>query len=311
MSATRIVPARDGAALAIEDWPGDPARLPLLCLPGLLRHGRDFAHVAARISGARRVLAPHWRGRGDSPRASDWRLYAPPSLLADLLDQLAALRVRRAIVLGTSLGGLMGLALAALRPGGMLALLPVLRAAGQGGGLPPGVAARLLGGLLRPVRVAGLILNDIGPAVEGGGLDVVRHLTAHMPPQPDFPAAASHLAALLPHLSFRTEAAWLAFARNTYREEGGRLVADWDPAIARTLDAPVPDLWPLWRAARHLPVLVVHGAVSDLLSEATVARMQATHPEMRLARVPGVGHTPSLDEAEAAGALAAFLETLP
>lgn len=309
MSATRLVPARDGALLAIEDWPGDPARLPLLCLPGLLRHGRDFVHVAARLGGRRRVLAPHWRGRGDSPRAEDWRRYAAPALLADLLDQLAALRVRRAIVLGTSMGGLLGLALAALRPGGVPALLPVLRAAGEG--MAPGVTRRLVAGLLRPVRVTGLVLNDIGPTVDGGGLDAVRHLTAHMPPQPDWPTAAAGLAALLPHLSFRTGTEWLGFARNTYREEAGRLVADWDPAIARTLDAPVPDLWPLWHAARSLPVLVVHGAISDLLSETTVARMQATHPAMRLARVPGVGHTPSLDEAEAAGPLLDFLETLP
>ncbi|MCC7281680.1 MAG: alpha/beta hydrolase [Acetobacteraceae bacterium] len=273
----REVSARDGLLLAIDEYQGDPGRLPVLCLSGLLRNGADFAELAGRIAPQRRVLAPHWRGRGRSGRTRDWRSYAAPFLLAELLDMLAALNVPRAHVIGTSLGGLIGLGLATVRPN----------------------------------AIASLVLNDIGPALAASGLESVRRATLHTPPQPDLAAAAAYLRARLPSLSLRTEDEWQRFARATFREQGGRWVPDWDPAIARTLDQPLPDLWPLWQGAARLPLLLVHGGASDILAPATVARMRTTRPDMAVTTLAGVGHAPTLSEPAAASALDTFLEGMP
>jgi pimeloyl-ACP methyl ester carboxylesterase len=274
---TREISARDGLRLAIDDHPGDGSRLPVLCLAGLLRSGADFAGLARRVAPRRRVLAPHWRGRGRSARTSDWRTYAAPFLLAELMDELAALHVPRAIVVGTSMGGLIGVGLATARPG----------------------------------AVAGLVLNDIGPEVGGAGLDFVKELTARTPAQPDLAPAAAWLRAKMPLLSLDTDEAWQRFAAITFREQGGQWVPDWDPAIARTLDDPVPDLWPLWHGAARVPMMLVHGGASDILSAGTVARMRDGRPDMAVVTLDGVGHAPTLSEPAAAAALDAFLETLP
>ena len=273
----REISARDGLRLAIDDYPGDAARLPVLCLAGLLRSGADFAELAARTAPRRRVIAPHWRGRGRSARTRDWRSYAPPFLLAELMDVLAALHVPRAVVIGTSMGGLVGLGLATARPGAL----------------------------------AGLVLNDIGPEIGGAGLDFVKDLTAHTPAQPDLASAAGWLRDKLPWLSLTTDEQWQRFARITFRERDGRWVPDWDPAIARTLDDPVPDLWPLWRGAARVPLLLVHGEASDILAAATVARMRKSRPDMAVATLPGIGHAPTLSEPRAAAAIDRFLEALP
>lgn len=273
----REISARDGLLLAVDDYAGDAARLPVLCLAGLLRNGADFADIAGRIAPGRRVIAPHWRGRGRSGRTSDWRSYAAPFLLADLMDVLAALHVPRAHLIGTSLGGLIGLGLASARPN----------------------------------AVASLVLNDVGPEVAGAGLDFVRRATLHTPAQPDLATAAAYLQARLPTLSFRDAAEWQRFARATFREQQGQWVPDWDPAIARTLDAPVPDLWPLWRGARRVPLLLVHGEASNVLAPATVRRMRESRPDMAVVTIAEVGHAPSLSEPAAVAALDSFLEALP
>ena len=274
----RRITARDGIGLYARDY-GDPLarRTPLLCLPGLTRNSADFARLASRVCGDRRVLCPDYRGRGRSDYDRDWRHYEPRTLLDDLANVLAATGIERAVVLGTSMGGILAMGLA----------------------------------VLKPMAVAGAILNDIGPAVEAEGLALILRAIAADRPQPDWPTATQFLRRTLPQLALVNDEAWLEFARGTYREGAdGALHFDWDIALARPLAAggPAPDLWPLYRALRRVPVLALRGEASDILSPLTFERMAQEKPDLVRVTVPGVGHAPSLDEAGARKAIDEFLE---
>jgi len=277
--AVRRVSAADGLGIAVRLWGTRTRRTPLLCLPGLVRTGGDFGRVALRHARQRLVVAPDYIGRGLSERARDWRRYRAERCLGDVLDVCAALHIARAVVLGTSFGGLLAMGLAAARPGLLQAVL----------------------------------LNDIGPEVAGRGLDFVRGFIGSRHTQPDLDHAAQFLRRTLPWLSLTTAEEWREFAALTFaRDPDGRWSANWDPAIARTLDGgPVPDLWPLFGALRHVPLLLVRGGASDILSAETAARMRQRRPDMTELVLPGVGHAPTLSEPEIAPALDAWIEAQP
>jgi pimeloyl-ACP methyl ester carboxylesterase len=275
----RRVTSRDGLTLYTRDY-GDPfsPRTPLLCLPGLTRNSADFARLAGRLCRDRRVLCPDYRGRGRSDYDPDWRHYEAHTLLDDLANLLAALGVERVVVLGTSLGGILAMGLA----------------------------------VLKPMALAGAILNDIGPVVEGGGLGQILAFIALDRPQPDWPTATQFLRRTLPHLGLASDEDWLEFARGTYREGAdGALHFDYDVRLVRPLaagTAAVPDLWPYFRALGRVPALALRGEASDILSAATLERMAREKPDLVSVTVPGVGHAPSLDEASARKAIDEFLE---
>lgn len=266
--------------LYVRDYGTDRTRLPVLCLPGLARHSRDFHDVATRLAPTRRVVAIDYRGRGFSDPERDWRNYTPQGDLADIKQVAAALGIERVIAIGTSYGGLMAMGLSALAP----------------------------------TLLAGAVINDIGPdVVPGGQARIMRYISAGLP-QPDWASAATHLRELLPTLSFRTDEEWDDFARATYHARGGRLEVAWDPAIAKPLmrpdDGTRPDLWALFRSLRRVPTLSLRGALTDLLSRETWDRMAEAHPGMIRAEVPNCGHAPSLAEPESIAALDAFLARL-
>ncbi len=276
--------AWDGRPLAVLEWPGDgdtAAAPPLLCLPGLVRTAGDFAVLAAGAGAGRRVVAIDYAGRGGSfrlPPGAAVQRYGPEACLRDVMDVAAALHLHRAVAIGTSFGGLLAMGLALARPG----------------------------------LLAAVVLNDIGPEVGTAGAAFVRRFVATDPALPDLDTCAAYLRDLLPPLSLADDAAWRAMAALTYAPGAdGRWHPLWDTRIAALLDAPTPDLWPLFHALAPVPLLLVHGAASDILSAETVGRMQAARREtgaaMRLVLVPGVGHAPTLAEPEVAGALAAFL----
>ncbi|MBI4183811.1 MAG: alpha/beta hydrolase [Proteobacteria bacterium] len=277
----RFVSAHDGLRLYCRDYParagaGAAARLPLLCLAGLTRSSKDFHEFAREESARRRVLCPDYRGRGRSERDRDWCNYRPETYLRDLFDLTVALNLHRAVVLGTSLGGLLALGLC----------------------------------VVRPTLVAAVVLNDIGPTVEPRGLEIILGYLARLYPQPDWEAATQQLREVFPEKAGRDEAGWRDLARRTYRQApDGRIVVDWDPAIAKPLATAkaLPDLWPLFRALGRRPALVLRGALSNVLSPATLERMRAENPGLRAAVIAGVGHAPSLSESEARGAVAALL----
>jgi pimeloyl-ACP methyl ester carboxylesterase len=278
----------DGLSLFARDYPGadGPARLPVIAIHGLTRNSADFDAIAPLIArGGRRVLALDVRGRGRSDRATDPMTYQPPVYANDVLALLEQAGLERAVFLGTSMGGLITMALAAMK-------------------------TRV---------VAAAILNDIGPQVSPEGLARIAAYSGQPVETPTWAAAAAYArrinAVALPHYS---DADWDAFARRTFREgTEGSPVLDYDPDIAAPIRAAgakalAPNLWPYFRRlARKRPTLLIRGATSDLLGADIAARMQKAAPDMVYAEVPGVGHAPMLDEPEARSAIFEFLRDIP
>lgn len=269
------ISAWDRLPIQVREWSGGNHLPPILCLPGLVRTSGDFENLAPAIGAGRRVIAIDYAGRGDSGRAQDIARYAPEACARDVMDVCAALHIHDAIVIGTSFGGLLAMGLAAARPG-------LIRAA---------------------------ILNDVGPHVGSGGADFVRRFVGNDPALDSLDACAAFLRATLPPLSLDTDAAWRRMAELTYAPGAdGRFHPVWDTRIAALLSSPAPDLWPLFAALSERPILLVRGAVSDILLPATVARMQAVQPAMRVVTLPGIGHAPILTEPPALAAILTFLE---
>ncbi len=266
--------AWDGLALVAREWDAGDAGVPLLCLPGLVRTGEDFAELAGAVGAGRRVVAPDYAGRGASGRSADVARYGPEACLRDVLDLCAALHLHQVVAIGTSFGGLLAMGLGAARPS-----------------------------LLR-----GVVLNDIGPEIGAAGGDFVRRFVADDPALADLDACVAHLRACLPPLSLATAAAWRRMAGLTYTKGAdGRFHPCWDTAIARLLGAPAPPLWPLFGGLAHVPLLLVHGEASEILLPETVAAMRAARPDMVVVSLPGIGHAPTLCEPAVLSALAAFL----
>ncbi|HBK09276.1 MAG TPA: alpha/beta hydrolase [Acetobacteraceae bacterium] len=266
--------AWDGLTICIREWDGGDTREPVICLPGLVRTGADFEAVAPAIGASRRVIAIDYPGRGDSGRSRDINRYAPEACARDIMDACAALHIHHAAAIGTSFGGLLIMGLAVARPG-------LIRAA---------------------------ILNDVGPDVGAEGSDFVRNFVGHDPALESLAACVTYLQAKLPPLSLDTDAAWRRMAELTYQPgPDGRFHPVWDTAIAKLMNRTPPDLWPLFGALAHVPLLLVRGAVSNILLPETVARMQREHADMTVVTIPGIGHAPLLTEAPALEAIQMFL----
>ena len=276
----RTLSAQDGLQIFFRDY-GDPlsAALPILCLPGLTRNGLDFESLALRLSPERRVLCPDYRGRGRSQYDRNKRNYTARTDLDDMVQLLAATNTHRAVIIGSSFGGLLAMAIA--------------------------VAA--------PTAVAGLVINDIGPDLNETELRRLLTVLGTDRPQPSWEAAIAAAKDMFPTLAFRDPGTWRRMARNTFRKGAdGLLHFDWDLAVTRALreGGPLPDLWHLFRAVARIPVLAVRGENSVLLSPACFDRMAAEKPDLVRLTVAGTGHTPTLEEPEARVAINAFLERL-
>ena len=273
----------DGLRLYYRDYAAEtPGRLPVLCLPGLTRNSRDFEHVALRLRRDRRVLCADLRGRGRSQHDPNWQNYHPGTYLTDIARLLEDAGIGRCVFFGTSLGG----------------ILTMLTAA------------------TAPQRVAAAILNDIGPEVDPVGLTRIASYVGRFPPAHTWTEAVTLVRATyefaLPGL---TDEQWLDYARRSYTDVDGVPRLDMDPMIGEAVRsapaAAAPDLWPVFRTLGPVPTLVLRGATSDILSSATLDRMQAEKPDLVRVEVPNRGHVPLLDEPEAVGAIDAFLARLP
>jgi pimeloyl-ACP methyl ester carboxylesterase len=265
--ADRWFKSTDGLTLHARNYGrGRAGALPVICLPGLARTAADFHDLAAYLAQERRVAVIESRGRGRSERDPDWRHYDIPHELADLLAGLTALDIPRAVFVGTSRGGLLTMALATLRP----------------------------------AMIAGAVLNDIGPVVELAGLQRIAGYVGKLAPPADWEAAAAALkSGDGVRFTALTDADWRALARAMWREEDGRLVLDYDPAIGNTLSTvdlttALPPAWPIFDALPPVPVMVLRGENSDILSAETAAAMVARRPGVTLLEVPGQGHAPLL-----------------
>jgi pimeloyl-ACP methyl ester carboxylesterase len=274
--------APDGLRLSARDYePAEgPSRLPVICLHGLTRNARDFEDLAPIIAGlGRRVLAFDVRGRGRSAYDPDPMRYAVPFYVGDLIGWAGALGIRRAVFVGTSMGGLITMALAAVAPD----------------------------------LVGGAVLNDVGPEVSPEGLARILTYVGGGVAVDDWSQAAAYAqstnGAAHPKLG---EAEWMRFARRMFVERDGRLALDYDPAIVEPLRVPAaepaPDVWPLFaNLAGSRPLLLVRGALSDVLAPEVRDRMQAAAPHMSVCEVDNVGHAPTLGEQSAVAAVTRFL----
>lgn len=241
----------------------------VVCLPGLTRNASEFGRIAPLLieaGAADRVVAIDYRGRGLSDHDPDPSRYVIPVETADVLTTLAEIGVTRAFVLGVSRGGLIAMGL----------------------------------GAVRPDLVAGIVLVDIGPVIERVGLLRIKGYVGRYVVPADHEAGAAQLrdrfGDQFPNLD---DSEWRGWAETVWTHEGDTLTLSYDPALARTLDgidadSPIPDLWPAFDALGALPILVVRGGLSDLLSEATLSEMARRHPGLAVITVPDEGHTPLL-----------------
>ena len=266
----------DGLRLHYRDYAGDPSRPPILCLPGLTRNARDFEGVADRLAGDWRLICVELRGRGGSEHARDPMTYVPPVYLQDVEALIAELGLRRFIPFGTSLGGLITVLLAQVDN----------------------------------ERIAGALINDIGPLIEESGLDTIRSYVGRARDWPTWLHAARFLAEAQHHRYPEWEIdQWLVYAKRVCKlTPNGRVVLDYDMRIAEPFkqeggETVGIDLWPAFRALSGRPSLIVHGGVSDLLSKATVEQMVTEIDGMESVTVPRVGHAPTLEEPEAVEAI--------
>jgi len=280
-----FVTAPDGLRLHVRTWgPRTALGLPVVCLPGLARTTADFDALGAALTegepAPRAVYALDYRGRGQSDYDRPAN-YTFPVELADLIAVLTALGIGRAVFVGTSRGGLLTMLLAAARPG----------------------------------TIAGAILNDIGPIIDPKGLVRIKGYVGKLPQPTSFDDAATVLRRLFgAQFPALTDEDWLAFGHRTFNERNGRLVPNYDPRLAETLsgvdvERPLPALWNEFEALTAVPVMVIRGANSDILSPATVKAMRARHKALKTIEVPDQGHAPLLAEAGLIARIVAFVES--
>ncbi len=273
--ADRYWTSRDGLRLHYRDYGARSDRPALLCLPGLTRNARDFSHVARRLASDWRVVCPDLRGRGDSAYAKDAASYNPVQYADDLALLLAEAEIDRFVAIGTSLGGLLTMLL----------------------------------GAAMPERIAGALLNDVGPELMPEGLAWIRSYVGQGRSFPTW----MHAARMVEELQGETfpdyqVSDWLSMAKRAMVVGGnGRIVFDYDMKIAEPLAAPppeiAPDLWPALAALAGRPAALLRGELSIILSPAVHRKMADMLPGADLVTVPRVGHAPMLDEPAAVAAL--------
>lgn len=266
----------DGLNLHAQIYGETSSRIPVICLPGLTRNARDFHEIALLLSqgpDARQIIAFDYRGRGLSDYDADYKKYNVGVEAGDILAGMAALGIPRAHFIGTSRGGL---------------IIHVL-------------------GAIKPDVIASAVLNDIGPVLETSGLQAIKDYLGKAPRPKTMPEAVA--AQKLAHGAAFTalgDAEWERMAHAIFREKDGRLVPDFDPKLltdlmSTDLSQPLPDLWPQFAALGGVPLLVIRGANSLLLSAATVDEMKRRHPNLEAATVAGQGHAPFLEMGDLPG----------
>jgi pimeloyl-ACP methyl ester carboxylesterase len=266
----------DGLALFCREYAAPSPRGTVVCLPGLTRNSRDFTALATHLAARYRVLTPDLRGRGNSQWDREITNYHPTTYYQDVLMLLAHHASLPATIIGTSLGGILAMSLAALDP----------------------------------QLIAGIVLNDIGPELAPEGVARISGYVG-MRSAPGTWANAieqvkTNYSAAYPDF---TDADWSAYARACHRErDDGTVVADYDPSLGDALRAAsgTLNLWPMWAGIRQ-PVLAIRGMRSDLLSAATFDRMKQEMPALIRIEVPNRGHVPLLNEPVALAGIDTFL----
>ena len=285
----RYVQCLDGRGLhrmAYWEWPRegsppDERDRVLLCVHGLARQGRDFDTLAQAVRGDYRVVCPDVVGRGESDRLADPSGYQIQGYVADMVTLLARLDAKRVHWVGTSMGGLIGMVLAALPAS------PIER----------------------------LVLNDVGPAIDAEGIARIASYVGQPLTWANKDEAADYLLTISQGFGAHSREQWLALTRPMLRPDGERWRLHYDPAIALALRAMTPAaavageaaLWAAYDAIR-CPTLVLRGATSDVLSSTTAAAMRERGPRAAVHEFAGVGHAPTLVAPEQISVVREFLQ---
>ncbi|MBY6128234.1 alpha/beta hydrolase [Qipengyuania aquimaris] len=275
----------DGLELYFRDYAGDDSgKVPVVCLHGLTRNSRDFEGLAPHIAAlGHRVIVPDMRGRGQSAYADDSATYAVPTYIADVMALLEQEGIDRYVSIGTSMGGLMTMLIAQFAP----------------------------------EKIAGALINDIGPVVDPRGIEKIRTYLGKGGSFPTWMHAARSLEEVhgASHPTFETND-WIAMAKRSMTLcNNGRIAFDYDMKIADPFNdadenAVPPDLWPGFDALADKPLVLVRGEVSEILSAETLALMQKRAPDADTVIVPKAGHAPTLDEPEVRSAVDALLSSV-
>jgi pimeloyl-ACP methyl ester carboxylesterase len=279
-----FVSAPDGIRLHVCEYGSCFATgLTVVCLPGLTRTTADFTALAPALAYGnpeRRAIALDSRGRGQSEYDPDPQKYKLAVELSDVIAVLSALEIDRAVFVGSSRGGILTILLAAAHP----------------------------------KMIAGAVLHDIGPVIEPQGVARIKSYVGKLRQPRNYQHGAEILhelfAAQFPKLS---DAQWLAAARRTWKAEAGKLVPTYDPALAETLadfdiEHPPPPLWKEFAGLADVPVLVIRGANSDILSKTTVSEMRRRDRNLETMEVPDQGHVPLLDDPTLINRIATFVQ---
>lgn len=278
--------SRDGLTLYARHYaPPEPIGRPVLCLAGLTRNSRDFHELATFLSShpsrPREVWCPDYRGRGRSDYDPDWRNYSPLIELLDVLDLMAIADLYQTAIVGTSRGGIIAMLMAVIRPAAMSAL----------------------------------VLNDIGPVIETAGLARIMGYAGKIPVPADW-EEATHLVRSMNRRFFPnlTDDEWRKLARQWFSEDNGRPAPAYDAKIANALSEiditqKLPEMWPQFEALAHIPVMILRGEASDLLSAKTVEEMARRHSRLTAVTIHAQGHAPLLNDRFSMGVIADFLRS--
>jgi pimeloyl-ACP methyl ester carboxylesterase len=267
----------DGVKLHYRDHDGDRDRPPILCIPGLTRNARDFEPVADRFAGEWRVISIDLRGRGGSAFDPEPANYKPMVYVGDILKLLDQLGIADAVFVGTSLGGICTMALA----------------------------------LGDRERIAGALLNDIGPVVDNEGIariaDYVGKPVIFAGWDDAIDQTAARAVDVYPDYD---RSNWERFVRRMAVEDNGQVRFDYDMRIADNFESATsaPDMWPFFEALDGRPVTVLRGELSDLLTADVAERMATAIGDVEVVTIPRVGHAPSFDEPESIAALERLLD---
>ncbi|GJM12511.1 MAG: alpha/beta hydrolase [Pseudohongiella sp.] len=274
--------SHDGLSLYARDYPASEDSSTLVCIPGLTRNSADFEKLCESLAGEHRILAVDLRGRGRSAYDPNPQNYLPTVYAQDIASLLRAENIDSAIFIGTSLGGMVAMTLAAINA----------------------------------AAVAGIVLNDVGPELNPVGLARIKSYVSNPVPVESWEDAVEKTRTNQEHaLPGLSDSQWLEFTKRLYREEGGRPILSFDPKIsvlfeAQDADAPTVDLWPLFELLNAIPVMLIRGAHSDILSAESMAKMLSVNPSLVTLEVEGRGHAPLLDEPGVVQAIKEFLKPL-
>jgi len=278
---THYFQSSDGLNIFYRDHGVQNDGTPVICLPGLTRNSRDFEDLANHLVNRRRVINIDFRGRGYSDYDENWRNYHPLTYVADVWILLDLLNIRRVIVIGTSLGGLCAMVMAAQ----------------QGD------------------RVAGVVMNDIGPDINPAGIARIQEYTGRAAPVASWADAVQQTKDIYGEwLADLSDDEFDRMARRAFREiESDIPRLDMDVNIGRAVREIGPqkgDPWDLYAALRHIPVTLLWGVMSDILTGEIIDKMKMAKPDLEVVPVPNRGHAPLLNEAESLSAIDSFLETV-